>query len=302
MQGESLRKRIRSAAREPLLHFLILGLAIYGVYFAAAPGVDEEPDNRITVTAGEIDWLTASWQKRWNRPPTPEERAGLIDEYVRETIFYREALAMGLDRDDTIIRRRLAQKLEFLSEDLIATVPPTEEELRAWFAEHGERYQLPALTTFTQVFVDPDKRGERTLDDAGAIGAELRALDPPTEGAAGLGDPFMLQGYYPERSELEIAKLFGAEFAREVSSLEPGQWHGPVLSGYGVHFVYVDERSEVVPAEFAAVRERVQQDWEDERRRAFNEEFYARLRARYEVVVEDAAPDPDYAARAEDAP
>ena len=94
----------------------------------------------------------------------------------------------------------------------------------------------------------------------------------------------------------------GAEFAREVSRLEPGQWHGPVLSGYGVHFVYVDVRSEVVPAEFVAVLERVQQDWQDERRRVFNEEFYARLRARYEVVVEDAAPDPDYAALTEDAP
>jgi parvulin-like peptidyl-prolyl isomerase len=112
----------------------------------------------------------------------------------------------------------------------------------------------------------------------------------------------MLQVYYPERSELEIAKLFGAEFAREVASLEPGQWHGPVLSGYGVHFVYVNERSEVVPAEFAAVRERIQQDWEDERRRDFNQEFYARLRARYEVVVEEAGPDGGYAALEENSP
>jgi len=294
--------RARRIVREPLVHFLLLGAAIYGVTYAAAPGVDEAPDNRIVISAGEIEWLSASWEKRWNRLPTAEERAGLVDEYVRETVFYREALAMGLDREDTIIRRRLAQKLEFLSEDLIATVPPTEDELRAWFAEHGERYQLPALMTFTQVFLDPDQRGERTLDDAEAIRAQLRALDPPTEGAAGLGDAFMLQSYYPERSELEIAKLFGAEFAREVAGLEPRQWHGPVLSGYGVHFVYVDERSEVLPAEFAAVQGRVEQDWEDERRRVFSEEFYARLRARYDVVVEDAKPSGDYAVLTEESP
>ncbi len=207
---------------------------------------------------------------------------------------------MGLDRDDTIIRRRLAQKLEFLSQDLVASIPPTDEELRAWFDEHAERYQLPALTTLTQIFVDPDRRGERTHADAAAIGAELRALEPPTEGAAALGDPFMLQSYYPERSEAELAKLFGSGFARSVSSLEPGSWHGPVLSGYGMHWVYVDSRSRAELPEFAAVRDRVQQDWEDDRRERFNEEYYAALRARYEVVVEDEEADDDYAAVAGD--
>ena len=300
MKSSVLRKRLGAVGREPLLHFLLLGVAIYLLYGLAAPEVEPDAGNRIVVTVGEIDWLTDSWEKRWNRPPMPEERAGLVEEYVRETIFYREALAMGLDRDDTIIRRRLAQKLEFLSQDLVASVPPTQEELQAYFAEHAERYELPALTTFTQVFVDPDKRGERTLDDAGAIGAELRALGPPTENVAQLGDPFMLQAYYPERSEPEIAKLFGAEFARQVTQLEPRQWHGPVLSGYGVHFVYVDARSAVVPAEFADVRDRVQQDWEDERRRVFDEEFYARLLDRYEVVIEDAGPVDDYAVLLED--
>ena len=282
--------------REPLLHFLLLGAAIYAAYGLAGRGAEEETANRITVTAGEIEWLETSWEKRWNRPPTPAERAGLVDQYVRETVFYREALAMGLDRDDTIIRRRLAQKLEFLAEDLVATVPPSEEELRAYFAEHPERYQLPALTTFTQVFVDPDRWEDETIARAEAIGAELRALEPPTEGAAAKGDPFMLQAYYPERSEAEVAKLFGSEFARSVAGLEPGRWHGPVLSGYGMHWVFVEGRSPLVAPEFAAVRDRVRQDWEDERRRVFNEEYYARLRARYEIVIEEQGPEADYAA------
>ena len=301
MQETGLRSKVRAAAREPLLHFLLLGTAIYAVSGLAGPVVEEEAGNRITVTAGEIDWLKSTWEKRWNRPPTMEERDGLIEGYIRETVLYREALAMGLDRDDTIVRRRLAQKLEFLTQDLVATVPPTEEELRAYFAERAERYQLPALTTLTQVFVDPDRRGERTYADAEAIGVALRALEPPTEGAAAMGDPFMLQSYYPERSEAEVAKLFGSEFARSVSRLEPGRWHGPVLSGYGLHWVYVEQRSPVVLQEFAAVRDRVQQDWEDARRQQFDEEYYAALRARYEVVIEDEDPGKDFAARSGDA-
>ncbi len=302
MPTPRLRRWVDSARREPLLHFLLLGAAIYAVSWIAGPTAEADRSDRITVTAGEIRWLGTSWQKRWNRPPTPEELSGLVEEYVRETVFYREALAMGLDRDDTIIRRRLVQKLEFLSRDLVAAVPPTDEALRAWFAEHGERYRAPALTTFTHVFVDPDRRGDHTLADAEALASRLRTLGPPNEDTASLGDPFMLQAYYPERSEREIAKLFGSEFAREVSRLEPGAWHGPLLSGYGPHLVWVDARSESVAAEFASVRERVLQDWEEERRRDFDAAYYARLRARYEIVVEDPGEGESYAALAGRAP
>jgi hypothetical protein len=293
--SRTLRDRFVAAAREPLVHFLMLGALIYGVASVAAPGTDEPPEDRITVTAGEIDWITSSWEKRWSRPPTPQERQGLIDEFVRETIYYRAALAMGLDRDDTIIRRRLAQKLEFLTQDLATAAPPTEEEIQAFLAENADRYAQPALVTFTQVFVDPDARGEHTLEDAERIVAELRAQGPPSERSAELGDRFMLQAYYPERTEQEIAKLFGSEFAQEVAGLEPGRWQAPVLSGYGVHLVYLSERSDPVPAQLADVREDVLRDLEQERRSAFDAEYYAALRERYEVVIEDG-PGEDYAA------
>jgi parvulin-like peptidyl-prolyl isomerase len=194
------------------------------------------------------------------------------------------------------VRRRLAQKLEFLSQDLLAPPAPDEEELQAWFAANAERYREPALVTFSHVFVDPDRREDRTLADADAILAELRALPSPSEGTDALGDPFMLQRYYPERSEPEISKLFGTEFAGEVAGLSLGQWHGPVLSGYGVHLVYVHHREDARDPEFAAVRERVAQDWEDERRRELNDEFYTQLRARYTIVVDDEPASEDLAA------
>jgi hypothetical protein len=289
--------RVTAAAREPLVHFLVLGAAIYGLAALFGGSPEEAPDERtIRITAGQIAWLEGSWEKRWNRLPTPAERAGLIKEFVRETVLYREALAMGLDRDDTIVRRRLAQKLEFLSQDLLAPPVPEDEELRAWFEANAERYREPALLTFTHVFVDPDRREDRTLADADAILAELRALPSPGEGGDALGDPFMLQRYYPERSEPEVAKLFGREFARELAGLSVGQWHGPVLSGYGVHLVYVHHREEARNPELAAVRDRVAQDWLDERREELNQEFYAGLLARYTVIVDDEPRSDDVAA------
>ena len=147
----------------------------------------------------------------------------------------------------------------------------------------------------TQVFVDPDRRGDRTLADAEEIGAQLRTLQPPTEDIDTLGDPFMLPRYYPERSEQELERFLGSEFARAVFDLEPGRWHGPVLSGYGVHWVYVDSRSEAVPPVFAAVRDRVRVDWDDEKRSEFNDAYYEGLLARYDVTIEDPDAAEDHA-------
>ena len=260
---------LRRALREPLLHFLLLGAAIYGVYFLAAPAADEAPENRITVTAGEIEWLATTWEKRWTRPPTTDELTGLLHEYVRETIFYREALAMGLDRDDTIIRRRLAQKLEFLSRGPGLDDPPTDEELLAWFAKHAERYALPALTTFTHVFVDPDKRGDRTLrrTPRPSLPSSARRDRPPRAPHRPV-IPSCSSPTTRSAPRLEVAKLFGSEFAqqrRAASSRVGGT--GRCSPGTACTWSTSDQRSQVVPAEFAAVHDRVQQDWEDDRRR-----------------------------------
>ena len=273
--------------REPLLHFLFIGAAIYLLYGAFAEPVPEEVDKTIVVSAGEIEWMQTAWQKRWNRPPTAEEFDGLIQQYIRETVLYREALTMGLNKHDQVIRRRLAQKLEFLAKDLVALTPPTDEELLTYFKAHQDRYQEPARYTFTQVFIDPDKRGDATLADAEKIKATLKARSDAIEDAGALGDTFMLQNYYPEKEQAEIQKLFGSGFAESLVELSVGQWHGPVLSGYGVHLVYVDNVSEPPAPVFAEVRERVMQDWKTEKSEELNEKFYANLRDRYTVVIEE---------------
>ncbi len=275
--------------REPLLHFLLVGTAIYVLYGVVAEPVPEETDKTIVVSAGEVEWMRTSWQKRWNRPPTPEEFDGLVQQYIRETVLYREALTMGLNQHDQIIRRRLAQKLEFLAKDLVALVPPTEEELEAYFETNKDRYQEPALYAFTHVFIDPDKRGDATLSDAETIKATLIAEGDAIEGAGALGDNLMLQSYYPERDETEIRKLFGSGFAQSLVDLAPGQWHGPVLSGYGTHLVFVSSIHESPPPVFAELRERVVEDWTTERSEELNEQFYANLRDSYTIVIEEPA-------------
>ena len=283
--------------REPLLHFMFIGAAIYLLYGVFAEPVPEADDKTIVVTAGEVEWMQTAWQKRWNRPPTAEEFDGLIQQYIKETVLYREALTMGLNQHDQVIRRRLAQKLEFLAKDLVALTPPTEEELQTYFNEHLDRYQEPALYTFTQVFIDPDRRGDATLDDAEAIKATLIAQGDAVDVPGALGDDFMLQNYYPEKDAIEIRKLFGSGFTESLVELSPGQWHGPVLSGYGVHLVYISSISEPPAPEFAALRERVVQDWTMERGEELNDKFYASLREQYTVVIEEPAMDDKVAAQ-----
>ena len=275
--------------REPLLHFMFIGAAIYLLYGVFAEKLPEADDKTIIVTAGEIEWMQTAWQKRWNRPPTAAEFDGLVQQYIKETVLYREALTMGLNQHDQVIRRRLAQKLEFLAKDLVALTPPTEEELQSYFDEHQDRYQQPVLYTFTQVFIDPDKRGDTTLDDAEVIKANLIAKGDAVDDPGALGDDFMLQNYYPEKDAIEIRKLFGSGFTESLAKLSPGQWHGPVLSGYGVHLIYISSISEPPAPGFAALRERVVQDWTMDRGEELNDKFYASLREQYTVVIEEPA-------------
>lgn len=273
--------------REPLVHFLFIGAAIYLFYWAFAEPVPEEADKTVVVTAGEVQWMQTSWQKRWNRPPTTEEFEGLIEQYIREAILYREALNLGLNQHDAVIRRRLAQKMEYLAEGLVQLTPPTDDELLTYFEAHLERYQKPARYTFTHVYINPDNRGKTTLDDAEKIKATLIAQGDEMENAGALGDRFLLQHDYTDKEQAEIEKLFGRGFAESLVDLSPGQWHGPVLSGYGVHLVYVSNVSEPPQPVFAELREEVVQHWTTEKSEELNETFYAKLRDQYTIVVEE---------------
>jgi hypothetical protein len=272
-------------AKEPLIQFLLIGVCIYGAYALYGSPEEDVSDRTIVVDASRIENFIGEWERRWNRPPTRQELDGVISTFVREDILYRQAVAMGLGKDDPITRRRLAQKLEFLTNDIALFREPADGELEQYFQDNKPLYREPDLITFSHVFLDPDLRDETTLDDAAVLLTQLQAAGEPDAETLSAGDRFMLQSYYPEVSELEIRRQLGSGFSAAVMQLKPGQWHGPVLSGYGVHLVYVYSLQEAPPPLFADVQQYVLENWQTEQQEKFNAEFFESLKSRYEIVI-----------------
>lgn len=273
--------------REPLVQFLFLGGMIYLAYGLLAPQTEEDTSRKIIVDNAKVQWMQSSWVKRWNRPPTKKELDGLIEQYIKETVLYNEALKMGLDKNDGVIRRRLAQQVEFIAKDLVVYTPPSEEDLKKYYEEHQENYTPDATYTFTQIYFDPDKRGNKTLDDANQVKEQLNKQGSLLQDVSNLGDTFMIDRYFEATSELEIRKNFGTGFTKELVKLEPGKWHGTILSGYGVHLVYMQEVVKPSVPSLSKVKEQVLQDWTNDKREELNEQFYEALKAYYTIVVED---------------
>lgn len=283
----SFKDRFLRLARDPLIHFLVIGAGIYAAYGLLQGEPVAENARTVTVTQGEIQALTDQWTRLWSRPPTEEELAGVMRDHVRTRILYLEARAMGLDQQDTVIERRLAQKVELLSRSLVTPQEPTDEVLATWYAENTERFRPPDTFTITQVFFDPDLRGDSTLDDAQAALGALRDLTEVPADLEDYGDRSLVQSYYPGRTELELRKALGSGFAGQVTALAPGQWHGPVLSGFGTHLVYVHGVTRATDPALADIREQVREEWMLEQVNELSERFIAALMERYEVVVEE---------------
>jgi hypothetical protein len=274
--------------REPLVHFAILGAALFLTYAVASDLFVAGEARRIVIDESEIELLADGWQRQWQRPPTAEELQGLVDARVREEVLYREAQALGLDVNDIVVRRRMVQKMELLSQDLALLADPTDPELRAFFDENREDYLVPPRISFSHVYFNADRRGEAVFEDAERVLAELRVQTPPPSTAPDRGDRFMLAYEYSLRSPQEVQQAFGGRFVQSVFELEPG-WHGPVVSGYGVHLVYITDRVESRVPDYGEVRDRLVLDFNRMRRDRANEALYEGLSERYEIEIDDAA-------------
>jgi hypothetical protein len=270
--------------REPLVHFLLLGAMLFGV-FALVGERGSVRTGQIVVTPGHIEHLTVSFTRTWQRPPTAPELTGLIEDYIREEVLYREAVAMGLDRDDTIVRRRLRQKLEFLTEETAETVPPSDAELQAFLQQHADAFRVEPRLAFQHVYLSRERRGDAADAAARELLAQLTTGATATDTAA-LGDPFLLPHAFVLLSRNEITRLFGDTFATQLQHLELSRWVGPIESAYGLHLVFIHERTDGRLPALAEVRQAVQREWLATRRKEVNEQFYQRLRARYTVIVE----------------
>jgi hypothetical protein len=277
---------VKKFLREPLLHFLLLGIAIFVAYGMLLERVSDERA-RIVITQGEIASTIVGFTRTWQRPPTAEELDGLIRDRVREEVYYREALALNLDKDDTIVRRRLRQKLEFLTDDTAAEIQPTDDDLATYLAENGERFRTKPRWTFSQVYLNPQKHGANIGEEAARLLARLSQVDGNVDVSAE-GDAFLLEHDFTATPIDEIAKLFGERFATRLATFGPGRWHGPIESGYGAHLVFVSEITEGRMPALAEVRQAVLREWADARHRQANEKRYEAMLKGYVVIIEPA--------------
>ncbi|MCI0539570.1 MAG: peptidyl-prolyl cis-trans isomerase [Verrucomicrobiales bacterium] len=275
---------MKKLIREPLVHFLLLGAALFSVYAALTRNAVASRED-ILVTSGQIENLAATFAKVWQRPPTAEELKAQIDQYVKEEILSREAMKLGLDQNDTVIRRRLQQKMEFIAEDFAAATEPTEAELADHLAKHPSQFAQEKRFTFRQVFLNPQKRGDQVEGDTTALLAKLEQ-DGAKADTSTLGDSLLLPHEFADEPQRAVAAQFGQEFAAGLAKLKPGEWSGPIQSGYGTHLVFVTARTEGRIAALDEVRDQVKRELMNARRLEANQKFLESLLATYRVTIQ----------------
>jgi hypothetical protein len=270
--------------REPLLQFLALGAMLFALYGLAGKRSAEAPE-KIVVSASRVANLGDGFARTWRRLPNEQELQALIEDYVRDEVFYREGRAAGLDRDDVIIRRRVRQKMEFLADDM--SVPePSDEQLAAYLASNPERFRAEDQLTFHQVFLSATRRANTIDSDSKQIASILARADGAVD-ATVLGDPFLLGEEFRNVSPSKVTSIFGESFAKQISVMEKGRWQGPISSGFGQHFVFISEWVSGNLPPLDAVRPVVHREWANARRLEAEQKLYASLRNRYEIVVEE---------------
>jgi peptidyl-prolyl cis-trans isomerase C len=276
---------------EPLLHFLLIGLVLFGVYAYLNRGrTGTQSPRQIVLSLDELQTMTAYFQSQWHRPPTAQEFQALVEDKIKEEVLYREGLVMGLDKDDTIVKRRMAQKVQFLAEDVATAHEPSTAELKAWFEKNTDKFALPSRYSFRHIYFSPDKRGKNAHEDAAQALARIAGQPEDSGLITQVADRFMFQDYYGDRTPSAIAKEFGPQFAVALEKLKPGSWQGPIESGFGWHLVFVDT---VIPGRvpaFEEVESEVKTAWLGEQKAQAREKAYKSLRSKYTVLL-PAPPD-----------
>jgi peptidyl-prolyl cis-trans isomerase C len=288
---DSVFPLLRRWLREPLLHFMLIGIAVFAVYAYMHRGRGGvESSRQIILSPDELQQMDIYFVSQWHRQPTPAEFQAMVEDKVREEVLYREALAMGLDKDDTIVKRRMAQKMQFLAEDVAAAHEPSTAELKAWFEKNTDKFALPGRYSFRHLYFSPDKRGKNAQNDAAKALARIAGQSEDSKLAVSLGDSFMFQDYYGDRAPEALAKEFGPQFAVALEKLRLGSWQGPIESGYGWHLVYVVT---VIPGRIPAFEEiepDVKTAWLAEQKQQGWQKAYQEMRAKYTVLL-PAPPD-----------
>ena len=272
--------------REPLIHFLLIGAALFALYHYVQPVRSAAPTSKqILLSPDELAQLAALFQSQWKRDPTPDEFGRMVEQKVQSEVLYREALAMGLDKNDEIVKRRLALKMQFLAEDVAAAREPTTDELKSWFEKNRAKFAQPPRLSFRHLYYSPDRRGTRAREDAAKALAGLAGQPEDVKVAEGAADPFMFQEYYRDRAPDYLGKEFGPQFAVAVEKMKPGSWQGPIESGFGWHLVFMDT---VIPGrvpDFEEVEPDVKTAWLAQEKAQAWEKAYKEMRVKYTVLL-----------------
>src|SRR5262249_41792541 len=283
--GPSL-STVKRWLREPLLHFLLIGLLLFGIYaYTNRRRIGIESPRQIVLSLDDLRTMTAYFQSQWHRPPTPQEFQAMVEDKIKEEVLYREGLAMGLDKDDTIVKRRMAQKVQFLAEDVASAHEPSTAELKSWFEKNSGQFALPSRYGFRHIYFSPDKRGANAHDDAAKPLARVAGQPEDSTMIVSVADRFMFQDYYGDRTPSAIAKEFGPQFAVALEKVTPGSWQGPIESGFGWHLVFVDT---VIPGRippFDEAESEVKTAWLSEQKALAREKAYKSLRSKYTVLL-----------------
>jgi PPIC-type PPIASE domain len=272
--------------KEPLLHFTLAGAALFGAYTwinraSETPSVGKAAP--IHVGAGDLQWMAENWTTQWRRAPTREELHGLVSDYVNEQLLAREARALGLEDNDVIVRRRLAQKLTFLIDDTSRRTEPSETELQQFYQANSRRFRNDARISFTQIYFSPERRADARADALRLLhdsGAPLLTAQQ--------GDRSLIETEFHDETEQSIAGAFGPAFARAVFSLEPGAWQGPIESGYGLHLVRASRLQEGRLPPLSDVRARVVEEWRNAQEKSAKDRYLDELHKKYNVVADEA--------------
>lgn len=277
---------MKQFVREPLFHFLLLGGLMFAAY--ARWGVADKAassSDKILVSVAQEKRMAAAFERVWQRAPTSDELQRLIDDYVRDEVYVREALKLGLDQDDSVIRQRLRQKMEFLGDDAFKPPTPTDAELGKFLKDNPAWFSQDAEFTFRHVYFNTEQRGDKAKTDAEAVLAGLKKGDADVDPNS-LGDSFVMGQEFRAASATFVSRIFGDAFVKSLRGLQPGTWNGPIASNAGLHLVKVDSIKEGQLPPLSEVHDAVLAEWTDRKRAEANEAFFQSLRKKYSVRVE----------------
>ncbi len=272
---------MRKLIHEPLFHFLLLGAGIFILYLLVQKNTSG--DHQIIINDNDVAHISSLYESQWHHPPTSDELTGLISEKIRQEVFYREALKMNLDQNDEIVKQRLAEKMEFLSNDLSKLVePPTDEKLKTYFEKNKDKYLTPYSLNFYQIILTPERHTD-TRESAAELLRQFSNAKP--EELKNQGDPSYLSFYFSNESAAKLKVDFAGEMAESIRTLPLNKWAGPIKSAYGWHLVYITKKVAPHLPSFSEVKKDLKRDYQNDQEQESRTEVYLDLKKNYEIEI-----------------